>query len=45
MRVADLLRAMADMVDSAEQQGSAGQDQQKPTVVVVNNTPASAPAP
>jgi len=45
MRVADLLRAMADMVDSAEQQGSAGQDQQKPTVVVVNNSPASAPAP
>jgi hypothetical protein len=39
MRVADLLRAMVDMVDSAEQQNSRGSAQPAPTVVVVNNTP------
>lgn len=46
MRVADLLRAMVDMVDSAEQQNSGGSAQPAPTVVVVNNTPANnAPQP
>lgn len=43
MRVADLLRAMVDMVDSAEQQNSGGSAQPAPTVVVVNNTPNNQP--
>jgi len=42
MRITDILRAMIDIVDSAEQQ-SAGAGQQQPTVVVVNNTPGVQP--
>ena len=47
MRMADILRAMVNMIDAAEQQ-SASVSPQQPTVVVVNNGPTpqqTAPAP